>query len=91
MTHQPDITKIPESLRALDWKPMPSYPDNEWWDGQVLLVSLPICDDKDRRKWWYEFHVVTIECDEDYFKVKLDGEPWGWELDDADYYVVIRK
>ncbi len=89
MTHEPDITKIPESLRALDWKPM--APSTMWWDGQLLLVALPICDNKDTSKWWYEFHVVTIECDEDYFAVKLAGEPWNWELNDADYYVVIKK
>lgn len=89
MTHEPDITKIPESLRTLDWKLMD--PSKTWWDGQLLLVALPICDNKDTSKWWYEFHVVTISCDEDFFKVELAGDPWGWELNDADYYVTIRK
>jgi len=89
MTHQPNLDSIPASLRSLNWKLMaPSLP---WWNGQALLVALPICDDKDWTKWWYEFHVVTIKCDEDYFAIELAGDPWGWDLDDVDYYVEVRR
>lgn len=89
VTHQPNIDSIPASLRSLAWKPMDQ--SRTWWDGQTLLVALPICDDKDTSKWWYEFHVVTIKCDEDYLNVELAGDPWGWELNDVDYYIEIRK
>ena len=89
MTHTPNIAEIPGSLCLLKWKPMDL--SKHWQDGQLLLVALPICDDKDRTKWWYEFHVVTIKCGEDYFSIELSGDPWDWELSDVDYYVEIVR
>jgi len=91
MIHTPDATKIPDALRTLDWKSM----DHErlWGDGEQLIVAVPVChsSDEPERGWRYEFDVVTIECDEDFFKVKCADEPWDWDLNDADYYVEIRR
>lgn len=89
MTHKPDITKIPRSFFALDWKPMDL--DREWEDGQILLVAVPVRHDPQREPWQYEFDVVHINCDIDYFRLEVDGETWGWEIGDVDYYVEIRR
>ena len=40
--------------------------------------------------WRYEMAVVTVCCDEHYFMVEVDGEPWGWEIYDVDFYLVLR-
>ena len=40
---------------------------------------------------YYEFAVVTVNCDEDGVSVNLDGEPWGWEICDIDFFVRISR
>ena len=60
-------------------------------DGMSLLVAVPVCIDPGRPEggWYYEMSVVDVSCDEHYFNVCCQGEPWGWDLDDADWFVVL--
>ena len=85
--HEPDLAMIPLPLQCLDWQPMV---EQQWWNGDELLVAVPITDQRWKRSWYYEMSVVRIDCDEAYFCVKLDDEIWGWELTDCDYYVKLR-
>jgi hypothetical protein len=87
--HTPDITKIPKPLQPLDWQRFENTPDTLWSDGQELLVAVPVCQ-RDKEQWQYEISVIRIRCDEDYFAVTCEGDPWGWDLDDIEFYVVIR-
>lgn len=88
MTRAPDITKIPSSVRLLEWQRMD--PLREWSDGQQLLVAVPVRRGGIDDQWAYELDVVQIDCDVDRFRVTCNGEVWGWDLDDADYYVEIH-
>ena len=87
--HKSDLTRIPKPLRSLDWQPME---EKSWYNCDELLVAVPIMDRRPNpsHPWVYEFAVVRISFNEDSFDVSLDGEIWGWELSDCDYYVLIR-
>ena len=87
--HSPDLSRIPETLRALNWSEMDESID--WYDGQTILAAVPVQTTNDREiaRWSYEFSVLTISYDEDRLSAEVDGELWGWELSDADFYVRI--
>ena len=89
MSHELDLTRIPKPLQSLDWQPMI---EKTWYSTDELLVAVPIKDQRPNPEypWTYEFAVVTIDCDEDFFSVKCDDEIWCWGLSDCDYYVLIR-
>lgn len=87
--------RIPKALQGLDWQ----YGTIEdFTNGDELLVAVGICIDKFGRHttlkksddWRYEFSIVTIEADEDYYRITLDGDSWGWERDDVEWYIRIR-
>jgi len=88
-SHVPDLTKMPGSLRGCPWLPVQAA--KEWYDGQEILAAVPIClnSSKPELGWKYEFDVVTIECDDDYFACRVNGETWEWELLDADWFLPI--
>lgn len=97
--HMPDMGKIPDPLRKLDWElvPQDGLPDC-LEDGTKLLMAVPVsirnnikCQLSTADDWHYEFAVVTVSCDEHYFRLFVEDEYWGWEFSDADWYLVIRK
>ena len=92
--HKPDRSMIAGPLDKLAWQPMDAT--HEWWDGAILLVAVPVCAYRrgchTDQEWYYEYSVVRIACDEHYFSVMLhDGNDWGWELSDVDWYVTIQE
>jgi hypothetical protein len=93
--HKPDRSKIAKPLAVLTWQPMDA--SQEWFDGTDLLVAVPVCGNQHSRalnvqKWSYEYYVVRVHCDEGYFNVAMtDNGDWGWELEDCDWYVLIRE
>lgn len=88
--HVRDRNKLPRQLRSLMWM---NTPEKQWHDGDTAIVAVPVCDHSKRPDgpWSYELSVVTIRCDEHYFRVELStGDEWGWELDDADWFVRLN-
>jgi len=88
-THSPDRTLLPASLQQCDWKTKDSH--TIWCDGQVILAAVPVCIDNDKPDWLYRYclAVITIRCDDDFLNVEEADEPWGWELDDVDYWLPL--
>ena len=86
LEHTPDITKIAKPLQSLPWKAMDSIVG--WVDGSVFLVATPIISQQSFR---YEYHVVTVHIDSEYFDIYCNGEysDLGW--DNCDWYVVIYQ
>ena len=42
--------------------------------------------------WFYEYSVIVIRCDEDFFDIETaDGNDWGWDLDCIDFYVILSE
>ena len=92
--HKPDPSRLPACVT--DWRPMDTL--RRWNDCTQLLVAVPVqsrirnsrmraVDD-----WFYEFSVVVIRCDEDFFDiVTADGDAWGWDLDSVDFYVILSE
>ena len=56
----------------------------------MILAAVAVCHDGDRNGWRYEFAVVQVRCDEHYFNLEVEGEYWGWEIDDIDFFVPIH-
>lgn len=90
MKHRPERSKIPPSLQSLAW--VERSDDDVYLDGSVLLAAVPVYKDSSQPDagWYYAFDVVHIACDVDYFAVECNDEPWGWNMSDVDWYVVIR-
>ena len=98
---EPNLDMLPKSLRCLDWQPM--GPEEQFYDGDSLLVAVAVCWPKGRvgrscvkqitqnnKDWYYELSVITVSCDEHYFAVVCNDEPWGWELSDVEFFVRIK-
>lgn len=85
--HMPDENRIPKPLQCLEWLAMDI--DTEFIDGSELLVAVPVMFDQKTCRWRYEIAVVQISCGEGYFDVSLNGDSWGWDISDVDFYVVI--
>jgi hypothetical protein len=83
-----DIDRIPNSLRGLGWVPAATH--SVFYNGQELLIAVPVCS-MNGGPWRYELFVVVIDCDEDHFDLKLDGELCEWEWEDVHYFVWIRQ
>ena len=84
--HVPDSSRLPSCVTG--WKPSGIL--DEFYDGSQLLVAVPIRGNAG--KWYYELSVVSVSCDSEYFNVQLsNGEDWGWELSDCDFYVELQR
>ena len=79
--YQPDASRLREIGQ---WQPIPQ--DAAWEDGTQLLVAVPIVGDKD---WYYEYSVIEIKCDEDYFELECNQDHWGWTWHDIDFYIQL--
>jgi len=85
--HAPDMRKIPKALQQLDWKTIKD--DQLWEDGSQILVVVPVCVAR-KDEWYYELSLLTIHCDVEYFSVTCQGESWGWDLTDVDFYIDLH-
>lgn len=86
--HVPDATRLPNCVTG--WKEMSE--SDLFEDGMQLLVAVPIVYEYGKDGWHYSYEVVTIHCDEHYFDVEdANGDPWGWDMTDVDFYVVLKK
>ena len=86
--HVPDASRLPKCVTG--WEPV--LPDTEYWDGSQLLVALPMWNDREYKTWRYDFHVVHVRCDEHYFLLEdSNGESFGWDIYDVDFFVELSK
>lgn len=91
--HTPDASKIPDVLHGVPWRKVEKPSDIDISDGMSLLAAVPVCKDsgKPEAGWFYELSVIDVSCDEDCQSVCCQGDPWGWDLDDIDWYVVLSR
>jgi hypothetical protein len=92
--HKPDPSRLP--VCGGGWQPMDVK--RSWTDGTQLLVAVPVQSGIRNSRmravdhWFYEFSVIVIRCDEDYFEIETaDGDAWGWDLDSVDFYVILSE
>ena len=92
--HTPDPSRLPACV--VGWQPMD--PKRLWNDCAQLLVAVPV-NSRIRNSrmravddWFYEFSVIVIRCDEDFFDIETaDGDAWGWDLDSVDFYAILSE
>jgi hypothetical protein len=66
-------------------------PDQVFFDGEQWLMAVPVLCRHTPGQWHYELSIVTMCCDEAHFAMKVEGEPWGWELVDVDFAVRLSR
>lgn len=70
----------------MDWRSREDY-DGKIFDGDRFLVAVEMHKDSGGG---FEFHTVTIACDEDYFEVRdMNGDSWCWDWDDVSYLIQL--
>lgn len=79
------INELPQALRLLPWQM--ATPKDVWYDGSVLLAAVTVVGP--HGKTWCEFAVVTVVCDDDHFRLEVEGEEWGWNYSAIDLVVQI--
>lgn len=85
--HIPDGSRLPKCVTG--WKPTDD-PNATFENGSQLLVALPMHEKYHKSKWRYDYVVVIVDCDEETFSLRtVDGDYWGYEILDADFYVVL--
>lgn len=90
--HKPDRSKLPKALQGCEWKELdPTKLPDAWENGDFLLAAVAVRNSRDdsRKGWRYELSVVRIDCDAEYFRLECEGEAWGWELEDIDFYLEL--
>ena len=75
--------------KVAEWKPRKDHPPF-FTSGDQYLVSLKSSSDGGKTYYW-EYAVIRVECDEEFFEVTCDGESWGWEWDDVDFYMPLSE
>lgn len=77
-------------IMQIEWHSRDDKPD--FFDGDQYLVIVGVVDDSfGKRREYSEFSVVTIKCDEGFFGIECEGEPWGWEWDSVEYWAKLKS
>lgn len=87
-THAPERDRLPKSLQVLDWQSVTR--ETLWFDSERYLMAVPIRGSGGPGDWCYSIEIVVVTCDSENFSVQtVDGDGWGWDLTDADWFVKI--
>lgn len=80
------LASVPNALKGLAWQQ--PIRDDLWYDGTTILAGVRFIDKWQKTHW--DFAVVTVRCDEDFFQLEVEGEEWGWHYDDVELLCVIE-
>lgn len=85
----PELEALKERVEKLaGWKKREEHP-KLFYDGDQYLVALQVGQGVGTYHW--EYYVVRVRCDEDYFDVTLDGDSWGWSWEDVEFYIPLSE
>lgn len=76
-----DIIEIAAERLQNRWRE--ARPSQKFYDGAMILCAVPLADGG------CDFAVVTVHCDEDYFALRCNGEHWGWEWADVQWWMPV--
>jgi len=68
---------------AAGWRK--AEPGQTFEDGDLILCAVPLMPSG------FDYCVLSVKCDEGYFRLDLDGEPWGWEWSDVAWWMPCPK
>lgn len=72
----------------MSWKRREEHPEL-FENGDQYLVAVHCGPNGGPYRW--EYAVVRVDCDEGRFALNVDGEPWGWEWDDVEFYARLSE
>jgi hypothetical protein len=84
--HADNCSSSLADLRSMDWRE-PTL-EQQWEDGTQILAAVRVLDSRTKREYW-EYSVVKVEADEGHFALTCNDEPWGWEYENIERFVVI--
>ena len=77
------------TLAALgNWKKREEH-NGEFGDGDQYLVAVPVSTRGGAH--YYEYSVITWDCDEEGAVAQCNGESWGWDWESVDFYIEMTK
>lgn len=90
--HMPEFERLPASLKTLDWR-LWVVGETSVYCGDQLLVAVPVL--KNTRNpaegWMYQCYVIHVYADDGHFGLLTpDGDVFGWDIEDVDFYVKIN-
>ena len=68
----------------INWRKREDHTE-QFQDGEVMLVAVPLYDSG------YDLSIITVSCGVHFFNLESNGDPWGWEWDNVDYWVPIEE
>lgn len=81
----------------MNWRKIEAHPDL-FENGETMLVAVPVVQTElgiattsagNSEKWGLS--VIEIDCDEERFRITCEGEYWGWEWSDVEYWMPIAE
>lgn len=79
------------------WKPGPAQEPNreyQFENGDQLLVVVQVLQRHQPQSppfaRYDEYSVVTVDCDEHYFKLRLGDAIWGWDWSDVEAFIPMK-
>jgi hypothetical protein len=65
-------------------------PDQQFYDGDQLLVAVPVCCRHGGKPYW-EYSIVVVSCDVDHFSMNTHDGDWGWEWSDVEWWMPFPR
>jgi hypothetical protein len=84
-----DRSKLPESMRGLNWEPMTD--DVAFYDGDHILAVVQVHSSIRHAEGEWEYQIddllMHVYDDDDCSLEALDDSDWGWMQDDISWFV----
>lgn len=82
--HKPDSSRLP---KLNGWKH--HVVGTQYQDGDQILVAVPISCEHSKDGWCYRFEVLTLWLYGHMVVDDSNGDPWGYDFGDWDFYVKL--
>lgn len=85
---RPIDKKLPLSLQTLNWVDAEGY--NYWYECKIL-AAVHVHSNKTNTDYW-DIQIVNVEVDDadEYIYCYVNGEHWGWETYQINYFVLLE-
>lgn len=75
--------------KVVEWQTVD--PEQEFGDGDQLLVAVPIVSRHKPNTNYWEYFVVRVSCDEGHFDMNTDEGNWGWSWGDVEFWMPLSE
>jgi hypothetical protein len=64
-------------------------PPTLYYDGDQFIAAVRACS-PDKTKEWWDYSIITVHVDENYFQITEANEPWGWGASDIEWLIPLK-